>query len=1516
MHYFLVLFLLLQGLCFADDPFLPSAPPERSFSPGEELIAGLVSPRTGQLALHSIDLVAESVEPLRLTRYYYPPILESKYGKHRKDDEIGLAMALTRKFGWIFFPHTIATSNGVHISITEPDGSHLLFKRHKNGEISRESTGPFTNSDGKIINSTYDARNTSISFDGGKIVVRSKDGVIRYYERYKDHTFHLKKEKLQNGRWVVYSYDENILTSVESKDPHERHTYAKLSRENNSWTTHTGQKAEYQFDVRSKEGDWIQWWPPGYFKFNHHFFFLKHVISPLVDDEFEHTSRGLLHYCYNKFSSTYPPLPGVMKIHSVELPVGSKEENIPTHAISYDGDTTVVTHPDHTQTTYRYTSLGFPLSIKHEKKVSYYEWGGNGHLTGIGVKKLYHKEYESDSMGNPIRETFIGEDTYTIRRTYQGSLLMTEEGDAVTTYTYLPGTNLITSKITDGREEHYTYDDDNNLIQTVTDERTTDYILRQEHPHLHKIDWIEKEDGRIHLFYDQHGNISQEDHYDDDLFLYSIYREYNPRGNVVSETNALGQKFLYTYDHEGRMTSSSKPYQKMEYDKRGRLKKFSDALYTTTYKYDKADNLIEKTDRFGTTYYTYQDKHLIKTIHGNRVTESSYDIYGREISKTDGNGHTTYYSYNARNQPLKIDYPDNTSESYSYYPNGLLKEHTDLDGNRIRYEYDSFGRVTSKIYEGIGEETYTYDPYRLLSWTDLEGYRTEYTYDELGRKIREERCNRVIEYAYDSLSRLAHMNKGGITTTYTYDFLDRIIEESTPYSKTRYTYDEDGNQSSITNGDSTETFTYDPLKRLIAHTDPLGNTTTIEYQGLQKITRDPKGTVTIETYDIYENLISKVIPNIQTFRYTYDLAGNLIRQEEEVYKQGTLLKTLITEYSYTPTNKLASVNRDGEITTYLYDRASKTKIKPDGTSIEYTYDRLGNILSNGSDTFEYNKLGHLIKGTGFVRNIDPFGNVLQETFSNGLSITKTYDDLDRPLTMKLPTGTVFYTYDLRLKSISYKDYTHEYSYNQAGHLLKSGPTTYTRDAQGQILKIKAPHLSQECHYDPLGNLTFATPNSYSYDELSQLGGEFDSHYDPPDAPLTGNLSIANGLSLIYDDHDRLIQAGTTHFTYDALGRRLSKGDELYLYDGLEEIGTTTTLKIANVLLDLHGTLAIPLFDATHTLRYLVDPKTHTIINSYEFDPFGIPIYIFESIENPYRYAFKHHDKETNLIYFGKRYYNPTTNRWATPDPLGPIDVVNLYTFVRNNPFRFTDYTGLYSVPYQQFELNHNIDHTKYPYSHAIALSEQKADRVKSIYAGNFNRIDKCLIYIHGINSPISRTEHAIQTISEYAGDTKTIGIYNPSNGGACDLFEYSVRARPIYMPLSPVERHLFGTLTVEHAYRPPSAKFFLCGYSGGTTEIRNTLYFSPSIIRNRLYTVALGPSAIIDGQLCYRAYNYASTNDLVALLATVMTPKLKPQLIYLNPHPSSNKWNDHNWDSQTYQPQLKDNVEEYMNRKN
>jgi RHS repeat-associated protein len=93
----------------------------------------------------------------------------------------------------------------------------------------------------------------------------------------------------------------------------------------------------------------------------------------------------------------------------------------------------------------------------------------------------------------------------------------------------------------------------------------------------------------------------------------------------------------------------------------------------------------------------------------------------------------------------------------------------------------------------------------------------------------------------------------------------------------------------------------------------------------------------------------------------------------------------------------------------------------------------------------------------------------------------------------------------------------------------------------------------------------------------------------------------------------------------------------------------------------------------------------TFVEYYEYNVFGEPIIwdvntmeIVDSsvVGNPYMFTGREYDSDTGLYYYRARYYNPYIGRFLQPDSLGYIYGLNLYTYARNNPIRYTDPWGL------------------------------------------------------------------------------------------------------------------------------------------------------------------------------------------------------------------------------------------------
>jgi len=65
--------------------------------------------------------------------------------------------------------------------------------------------------------------------------------------------------------------------------------------------------------------------------------------------------------------------------------------------------------------------------------------------------------------------------------------------------------------------------------------------------------------------------------------------------------------------------------------------------------------------------------------------------------------------------------------------------------------------------------------------------------------------------------------------------------------------------------------------------------------------------------------------------------------------------------------------------------------------------------------------------------------------------------------------------------------------------------------------------------------------------------------------------------------------------------------------------------------------------------------------------------------NPFRFSTKYEDDETGLIYYGCRYYNPSTGRWPSRDPLEERGGMNLYCFDKNDGINVIDKDGRVTI---------------------------------------------------------------------------------------------------------------------------------------------------------------------------------------------------------------------------------------------
>ncbi len=245
---------------------------------------------------------------------------------------------------------------------------------------------------------------------------------------------------------------------------------------------------------------------------------------------------------------------------------------------------------------------------------------------------------------------------------------------------------------------------------------------------------------------------------------------------------------------------------------------------------------------------------------------------------------------------------------------------------------------------------------------------------------------------------------------------------------------------------------------MLTHTDPRGLTITNSWDGLQRLLRVdfPDGTSVKDTYDRLD-----LIQVVDRMGFTNSFVYNLIRQ---LIAQ-TNANGVATLYDYCTCGALTAVtNAYGTpaqaVSTFTYDNQGNrlSSTGADAYVVNYNYDALGRVTNvadavssvtnwfnnQGTVCLVSNALGRLS-----IIAVDALDRTTNAINANAVTITNTFDNLDRLLTCGYPDGGVErYGYTLNIAGVT--SYT-----NQIG----SNVVNYTYDALGRKTVEVHPNVS-------------------------------------------------------------------------------------------------------------------------------------------------------------------------------------------------------------------------------------------------------------------------------------------------------------------------------------------------------------------------------------------------------------------------------------------------------------------------
>ena len=822
-------------------------------------------------------------------------------------------------------------------------------------------------------------------------------------------------------------------------------------------------------------------------------------------------------------------------------------------------------------------------------------------------------QYEYDATGNLIKQTNANGDSMTFE--YQGKLMITEVWrNGLTWHFRYDGTEP-------GARCIHTWGDGNIYNHKLAFEAGKTTVTNSR--------------GHDTIYFHKGGLVTQRI----DANGAEHFWNYNKHNQLLSETDPLGNAYLFAYDKRGNQTQATNPTggtTTTEYNfwHKNKPNEVLDALGGKwKWSYDKQGNTTQVTNPKGAVTKIEYQNNLPSTIIdplGNK-TLLEYDDYYNLTQITEPTGAVTLYQYDKLGRNTTTQNHKKASQEIIYDLLGRATEVKDFDGNQIKLTYDGIDNLleyqdkntrVGYTYKGMWKMTGRYQNNKRTQF----GYNTEeelvmiHTNDAPYQLQRDKVGNVIKETPFDQVER-----------HYKYDLAGNVIEKiidnydvGGSKAKTQYAYNKLGNIETITYHDGVQhQFAYNPAGLLTQAINP-----TCEV----KLDYDTMGNLVAETQNGHK--ITNTYNNLgQRTHLQSSLGANLNLEHNhlgQLVKMTTQSEQNPWEASFgydqmgleiqrlLPGQVQQTTTRDalGRPTEQLTGHASKRQ-----RSRKYnwsTSNRLTQIIDTATGTthFDYNKEGYLT----------------QAKYADG-STTNRYPDAK---------GNLFESADLK-----------DREYERGGKLVKKGSWHYKYNHQGFLTE----------KYKKTGSIFSFKEDQWFYDWNS--------------AGLLEAVKRPDGF--------------VVKFTYDALGRRLTKTYKQtttnWVWDGNVPLHEWKGFVSKDALSE---NLITWIFeeDSFSPIAKLRGEKKYSILadhlgTPYEsYDDKGDLVWSRELNANgkvlketgianfcPFLYQGQSLDNEIELAYNRFRYYDVEDGRYISQDPIGLASgEPNFYAYVEDSNF--------------------------------------------------------------------------------------------------------------------------------------------------------------------------------------------------------------------------------------------------------
>jgi RHS repeat-associated protein len=758
---------------------------------------------------------------------------------------------------------------------------------------------------------------------------------------------------------------------------------------------------------------------------------------------------------------------------------------------------------------------------------------------------------------------------------------------------------------------------------------------------------------------------------------YETQHFYNDLGVVTKKGNEDGSTLLKTYSDDAELLS--------ETDELGRV---------TRYVYDDFANVILETRPDGIALKSKYEWGLLKQFE-------------------DAMGGKWMYSYNDKRQLIqKID-PLNRVTTYQYEDvSGLLQTIINPIGQKIGLEYDDFNNLSKVVLPDKTFATWTYDALgRVVQTTDVKENQFNIYYDLIDniRKIVHPDGN--IRYLdYDAMGNLTRARDKQQDIQFSYSGMNKLASRTQAGTRIEFHYDTEEQLTGIKNEHG---FAYR------FELDNRGNVVT--EMGFDDVTRHYKRDVAGQIIEIRRGVPSRMLFQknaVLSSKYEYDKLGQVLDIQ---HNDGTS-----EQYDYRSDGALMMAKNLHA--TVRFERDILGKILKEFQNEDWVaskYDLLGNRIGLESSlgakmVFGRNDMGDIMNmsATGLTEKWeasfqrDLAGLEIQREMTGGVKSGWKRDALGRPLEQETHAGGSLkrhkkYEWDVndRLKSIqdlvkgdgNSVKFGHDAFGNLSWAEYGAGQFEFRMpDAVGNLFKTKS---RTDRRYGPAGQLLEAEGTHFEYDIEGNLIRKTESN---------GNLWRYDWNAAGFLAHVLRPDGTFVSFTYDALGRRLSKTHldktTCWIWDGnvpLHEWEQPADyypdVEVPELVGKAFNNLTTWVFapESFAPIAKLTDFGRYSIVTDHlgtpatMFDDAGKEIWsvdlntygavrhsLGDAKDCPFRYQGQYEDVETGLYYNRFRYYDPTVGQYISQDPIGlESDVYNLYRYVKDTQIIF-DTLGL------------------------------------------------------------------------------------------------------------------------------------------------------------------------------------------------------------------------------------------------